>query len=234
MIRKPTAGFLGLLTILLAGCGALPNGGSELASLEAGTATVRVVHASPNAPAVDILVDGGVAFTEVPYLAFSPRVALPAGERNFKVNAAGTDITVIDVSPTLEAGADYTVIAMGFLADIEPLLLEDDLSLSVPGRAKLRLVHGAPSAPAVDIYLSRPGQPLRLLQPVATAVPFKAATGFLELTPGAYRVRITVAGTDTVAIDTGTLTLAPGSVLTAVAVDAPGGGGPFGVLAIPE
>ena len=54
------------------------------------TANVRVVHASPDAPNVDVLVDNVVVLTNVPYEAASAYLAVPAGTRNFKVNATGT------------------------------------------------------------------------------------------------------------------------------------------------
>jgi hypothetical protein len=51
---------------------------------------------------------------------------VPAGARNFKVNATGTASTVIDVTPTLGDGGIYTVVALNTLANIEPLLLLDN------------------------------------------------------------------------------------------------------------
>jgi hypothetical protein len=47
-------------------------------------------------------------------------------------------------------------------------------------------------------------------------------------------VRITLAGTRTVAIDSGALTLRSGQVRTAIAVDAPGGGAPFDLLVLED
>src|SRR3954452_20792486 len=44
-----------------------------------GEARVRVVHASPDAPNVDVLVDDAKVLSDVPYLAASGYLAVPAG-----------------------------------------------------------------------------------------------------------------------------------------------------------
>jgi hypothetical protein len=85
-----------------------------------------VVHASPDAPNVDILVDDTVVLTDVAFKEYSDYLPVTAGSRNIKVNATGTSQTVIDVTPTLEDGAIYTAVAVNTVSAIEPLLLNDN------------------------------------------------------------------------------------------------------------
>ena len=197
-----------------------------------GNARVRVVHLAPDAPAVDILVDNTVASRSLEYTNFIGPVALPAGKRNLKVNAAGTSTTVIDVTPTLEAGKRYTALAVGKLAGIEPLLLSDT-TFAFKSAGMLRLLHGAPSAPAVDIYISRPGKDLNQLQPTLKNIRFKTASPYLIVRPGEVQVRITPAGTKTVVIDSGTLSIKATDVFTAIAIDRKGASG-FSAIVINE
>lgn len=199
-----------------------------------GQARVRVVHASPDAPAVDVLVDGGVVLNGVPYLAASEYLDVDAGLRNVQVNAAGTTTSVIDEDLDLTDGTDYTVIASGLVASIEPLVLTDDNTAPVAGNAKIRAIHGAPSAPAVDIYVTAPGEDLGGATPVLTGVEFAAVADYVEVPAGDYQVRVTLAGTTTVVIDSGALSLFSGQVRTAIAVDAAGGGGPFDLLVLAD
>jgi hypothetical protein len=199
-----------------------------------GEARVRVVHASPDAPDVDVLVDDAEALADVPYLAASDYLDLPSGERNLKVNAAGTSTTVIDADVTLVDGTDYTVIASGLVASIAPIVLEDDNSAPAAGNAKVRAIHGAPGAPAVDIYITAPGADLAGETPALSGVDFGDVSGYIEAPAGDYQVRVTPAGSTTVVIDSGTLTLASGQIRTAVAVDAAGGGGPFDLLLLED
>ena len=197
-------------------------------------ARVRVLHASPDAPAVDVLVDGSAVLSNVTFKQASGYLDVPAGARNLKVRASGTSSIVIDVTPTLVAGTDYTVIASGLLAAIQPLLLTDDNTAPAAGNVKVRLAHGAPSAPLVDIYVTAPGASLAGATPNLTDVPFGIASGYLEVPAGSYQVRICPANTTTVAIDSGTLVLAAGQIRTAVAVDNTGGGAPFGAVLLAD
>jgi hypothetical protein len=199
-----------------------------------GEARVRVVHASPDAPDVDVLVDDVEVLSDVPYLAASDYLETPPGERNLKVNAAGTSTTVIDADVNLADGADYTVIASGLVASIAPIVLEDDNTAPAAGNVKVRAIHGAPSAPAVDIYVTAPGADLAGETPALTNVAFGDVADYIEAPAGDYQVRVTPTGTQTVVIDSGTLTLTSGQVRTAVAVDATGGGGPFDLLLLSD
>jgi Domain of unknown function (DUF4397) len=223
-----------LMTLLLAAtalttaCDDDDNTGPE------GEARVRVVHASPDAPSVDVLLDDAEVLSDVPYLAASDYLAASAGDHNLKVNAAGTATTVIDADVTLADGTDYTVIASGLVAEITPIVLVDDNSTPAAGNARVRAIHGAPSAPAVDIYVTAPGADLEAAVHVLTGVAFGDVADYLEVPAGDYQVRVTPAGTKVVAIDSGSLTLESGQVRTAIAVDASGGGAPFDILLLAD
>jgi len=198
------------------------------------SAFVRVVHASPDAPNVDVLVDGQTVLTDVQYRQFSGYLSVPKGMHNIKVNVTGGGATVINADVDLAAGAYYTAIASNVAASITPLVLLDDLSAPAAGSAKVRLVHTAPSAGLVDVYVTAPNADISGVAPNVANFDFQDETGYLELPVGSYQVRVTLAGTKTVAIDTGTLPLAAGFIATALAVEAPGGGAPFGPLLIED
>jgi hypothetical protein len=201
-------------------------------------ARLRVVHASPDAPAVDVLVDGGKVLASLPFREYSEYLALPPKSYDIRVNVAGTSTTVLQANPTLAPGRDYTVIAVGRVSGgSEPLsilLLEDNNAEPTPGQVKFRVVHGAPSAPAVDVYVTTPFEALDNKTPALSNVPFKAASGYLSVPIQMYQGRVTVAGTKTVAIDTMRVPTWGGMIRTIVAVDSTGGGAPFDVLLLPD
>ena len=199
-----------------------------------GESRVRVVHASPDAPAVDVLLDDAEVLTDVSYLGASDYLETTDGEHNLKVNVAGTTTTAIDADVTLADGTDYTVIASDLVAQIAPIVLEDDNSAPTAGSVRVRAIHGAPSAPAVDVYVTAPGTDLATAAPALTGVEFGDVSSYLEVPAGDYQVRVTPAGTKTVAIDSGALALSGGQVRTVIAVDAAGGGAPFDFLVLAD
>ena len=229
MLKNPTLALTLLATLAVAAC----NDDDDVTA-PATTAELRVVHASPDAPNVDVLVDNTAALTNVAYKAASTYLQVPSGSRNLKVRATGTTTVVIDQTATLNDGSAYTVIATGRVASIAPLVLTDDQTSPAAGNVRLRLVHASPAAGNVDIYVTAPTADITTATPTLANVAFRVASNYLEVPAGTYRVRITPAGTKTVAIDVNNVALAAGQVRTAVAVDAPGGGAPLSAILLAD
>ncbi|MBN1642465.1 MAG: DUF4397 domain-containing protein [Anaerolineae bacterium] len=183
---------------------------------QTGQARVRVVHASPDAPAVDVLVNDGVAFANAPFKGITDYAALDTGTYNIKVVPTGaTEPVVIEADLALEA-KDYTVVAVGLLANIEPLVLVDNNAAPAAGKAHVRFVHASPDAPAVDIAVK--GGPV-----LFSNVAFKEVGEYLPVDAGTYDLEVRLAGTDTVALAVPGLALADGTVYTVFAMGLAGG-----------
>jgi hypothetical protein len=179
-------------------------------------AKVRVVHASPDAPAVDVLVNDGVAFSNAPFKGITAYAPLAVGTYNVKVVPTGaTEPVVIEADLALEA-KEYTVVAVGQLASIEPLVLVDNNSLPAAGKAHVRFVHASPDAPAVDIAVK--GGPV-----LFGNVAFKGVGDYLPVDAGTYDLEVRLAGTDTVALEVPGVALAEGTVYTVFAMGLAGG-----------
>jgi hypothetical protein len=188
-------------------------------------------------PAVDVIVNNNCAapvLSNVPFPAFSNYLSVPPATYNVKVTAAGNcGAVVIDANLNLAAGQQYSVFATGLLASITPYVLTDD-NRSLATAAKVRVVHAAPSAGSVDIYVTPPGASIATLTPAFTNVPLRAETGYVNLAGGSYDVTVTPTGTKTTAIGPATITVADGGVYTAAARDATGGGAPFGLILLDD
>lgn len=206
--------------------------GMSLMPASAQTARVRVVHASVDAPGVDILVDGNVAFQNLKFKDYTNYTPVPAGMRMIAINVAGTSTTAIQLPFTLADGISYTFYAFGKLADSTLTIIGtgDDPETPGMGMTKVRVVHGASKAPPVDIFVTAPFAALPNT-PLLSNVPFTVASGYLTVPAGAYQARVAPAGTKTVVIDSRRLMLAPNTVRTVVALD-PGEGGSFELLVL--
>ena len=172
--------------------------------------STMVIHGSPDAPGVDILVDNAVAGTNLTYLQNTPYLTLPSGTRNIKVNVTGTSTTVIEGNLNFAKDKAYSIFAVNSVANIEPLVLEDNLAAPASGKAHVRFIHLSPDAPAVDITLADGTV-------VFGNISFKGFTSFTPLDAGTYNLQVRLAGTSTVVLDLGNITLTSGEIYTAYA-----------------
>jgi LPXTG-motif cell wall-anchored protein len=181
-------------------------------------ARVRVVHASPDAPAVDVWVNGAVAFSNAPFTGITDYAKLEPDTYNVQVTPTGaTEPVVIEADLTLDTQTDYTVVAVGTLDEIEPLVLVDNNSAPAAGKAHVRFVHASPDAPAVDIAVANGG-------PVLFAnVEFKGVGDYLPVDAGTYDLEARLAGTETVALSVPGVALNEGTVYTVYAMGLAGG-----------
>ena len=183
-------------------------------------ANVMVVHASPDAPGVDLLVDGTKKNSAA--LNFPNNTGyleLEAGTRNLKVNVAGTTTTVINADVPFTKDMSYSVFAVDSVSVISALVLTDDLTAPAAGKAHVRFVHLSPDAPAVDVAVASSGDV------VFGNKAFKEYTAFTPLDAGSYSLDVRVAGTSTVALVLPTITLEAGKIYTVYAKGFLGGTG---------
>lgn len=224
-------------SVAITGCGSSDNNSSNSnagtdTDTPATTTQVRVAHLSPDGPNVDVARDGSVVLNDVAYRQASGFLTVPSGAQNYQVLAAGTSTAVIDADVNLAADRRYTVLAVGDVANIEPLIIDDDVVTVDEGFARVRVVHGAPAAPAVDVYVSAPDATFADLSPLLSDVPFKAVADPVTVDAGDYRVRVTLAGDDAVIFDSGSVALASGVDYMLIASQVSSGLSPIGLTAL--
>jgi len=208
---------------------------SELLDVDS-PADVRAGHLSPNAPAVDVIVEDNLAsplFNAATYPGLTDYASVAPGTYNIKVVDDDTQaLTVIDVDPTFVKGVRYSLLAVGLLANNAlpaPLVLTDD-PRSIATEARVRIIHASPAAGNVDIYVAAQNTNINNVNPSFGNVPFRADTGYVSLAAGTYEVSVTPANAKTPVAIFATLQVANGDVVTVIARDATGGGAPLGLL----
>ena len=181
-----------LATIAFAGALALATVAPTFA---ADKAKVRALHASPDAPAVDVYVNDAKVLSSVTFRTLSDYLPLDAGTYTVTIKAAGTDTAVASIDASVEAGKEYTIAAIGKLAAIKLTAFVDD-GVVDPAAAKLRVVHLSPDTGAVDVALAGQAPADAPVKNLA----YPDATGYLSLPAGSYDFVVRPTGTDTVAL----------------------------------
>ena len=130
------------------------------------TAMLRAIHASPDAPAVDIYVEGIAApiAADVAYGDATAYVTVEAGTYNVQLRPAGADSSTDPIYETgdvvLGANQVLTAIAAGLLNSADPadgfriIGRFDDFATPGSGNAIAKIVHASPDAPTVDLCLA--------------------------------------------------------------------------------
>lgn len=192
-----------------------------------GQAKLRFIHASPGTPNVDVGLGGGAAFTalfsDIAYGGFQAHDngyfktgAVEGVEISARVTGTASD--AIAVKPVaLPAGAIATAFAIGELGNAQAPLrvlicndngaphdLETECTVTgaAPERAKVRIAHLSPDAPAVDVCIVTAGGDLSAATPLFTSLgvrqglSYPQVTNYVELPVASYDVRV-IAATET-------------------------------------
>jgi hypothetical protein len=181
-----------------------------------GKANVMVIHASPDAPGVDLLVDDVMAGSNLEFPNNTSYLPVAGGSRNIKVNVGGTSTTVIEADLDFSKDSFYSIFAIDYVSNIQPLVIEDDLTEPAAGNAHVRFIHLSPNAPAVDITTTSGAV-------VFGDKSFKEYTDFTPLAAGTYDLQVRLQGTETVVLDLPGIALEDGKIYTVFAKGLVGG-----------
>jgi len=166
------------------------------AKIDAGVAQVRLMHISPDAPAVDAWVNDRMEplAQGLSYSSGTEYKSIYAGLHNFHIAPAGTspeDAVLHAHELFLRPGRSYTVTAYNPLSEIKGMLLEDDNSPLEADKIRVRAIHTAPGVGAVDIWnIERSGMPSQLYEGLG----FAAVGDYLELPVDQYVLGFDVNG----------------------------------------
>ena len=186
---------------------------------DATASCVLILHLSPDAPAVDVWVNGAVAVPGLEYGKDTGYIALPAGDYAVAIAPAGGAAAdaVWSADITLEAGMVYHAAAMGTLA------AEDEAEFGVQlyerqvgawegeGTAIVEVIHASPDTPGVDVAPKG-------AEPVIVDLVFGEVSDDLALPAASYDLEVRPTGTTDVALDLPGVALEAGKIYTVYAV----------------
>lgn len=152
---------------------------------------IRVFHASPDAPAVDVYANDDLIASDLAFGEVSDFVAVPPGRYTLEIFPAGqTSNPVYQTNAFIPEDAILTIAAVGMLDDLVLAPIPEPVDVENTGRACIRFIHLSPDAPDVDILLEDGTE-------VFTEVEYKEGTDYACVPAGTYTFLVTPSGSDT-------------------------------------
>ncbi|PFQ80953.1 DUF4397 domain-containing protein [Priestia megaterium] len=151
-------------------------------------AEVRIVHASPDAPAVDIFVDDKALVEGAKFKDVANSLPLAAGSHKVEVYEAktkGTKDSIIEATLVADGGKSYTVAAVNKAENLELQAFTNNKQ-GRDGKASLRVAHLSPDAPAVNVGPKGAA-------PLFKDLSFKSISGYQVVNPGSYDLSVSTA-----------------------------------------
>ena len=175
-------------------------------------AYVSIYHAAPNAPALDIAVDGRlISHDPLEYTAYSGYLNFFTGNREIKFHSANANSAVIDTTFNFEDGKAYSLFAINTASGVEALLVLDSAAAPASGKAMVRFINLAPDAPAFDLTSGSDGGSM-----LFSGNGFKGATAFQEVAADTYTFQVRNAGASDALISAEDVEILPGRFYTII------------------
>lgn len=154
------------------------------------TSYVRLLHAVPNAPSVDIYANDTPLVSDQHYLEYSDYLPIPSGNYTIKVYSSGTtDTPVIDTPLFLSPNTIVTIGVVGLLPDLALYPIQEPIYGQNSGDSCLRIIHLAPDTSSVDVKLED-GTTL------FGNVSYKNISNYICIPEGTYNLVITQTGSN--------------------------------------
>ncbi|QZP38873.1 DUF4397 domain-containing protein [Halobaculum magnesiiphilum] len=183
------------------------------------TSYLRVVHASADAPAVDVALDNETVVSGIELGEASDYLAIAAGDHRLTITAAETGDVVYDANVSVEARSVTTIAASGEIGEnasqpFAPLFIRDDALQPAEGEAAVAVAHLSPDAPAVDITVEGSDTV------IADNVSYAGVSDYVSVPAGDYtlEIREATADNDGDVVTTVDVSLENGSAYTGYAV----------------
>lgn len=181
---------------------------------------LRVVHASPDAPAVDVMVENETVLSNVSFGAVSDYLTLSAGTYNVTIASSGNNsTTVFDGEVTLEPRTTTTLAASGELSEnfssvFEPVFYDDSAFTPGENESAIRVIHLSPDAPPVDVTAGNGSVVL------ADNISYQDATDYMTVPAGNYtaEIRSATAENNGTIVATANVSLEGGTAYSALAM----------------
>ena len=118
-------------------------------------ANFKVLNASQVPSPLNVLVDGTLTLSNLPFGSVSSYVTIPAGNHTFGIQATATPgANLLDVATALSPSTDTSIALNGASGALTATILADNNLPPPVGRAKIRFVNSSPNQGPLDVYIN--------------------------------------------------------------------------------
>lgn len=204
-------GSIAIGTTLVTGCSSDDTTLPDSLNSDTSSSLVRIIHASADAPPVNIKLDNAIAVPALDYPNSTGFVNINSGTYDVAVDAIvpGGNLEVITVNDLdLIQDQRYTIVAIGDTANIKEFVAAETASSPAADEVGITVLHAATAAGNVDVYVTAPGEDLTSL-PANFTFDFNGQFDAGALPAGPYQIRVVANGdiTKTAVYDSGTVDL---------------------------
>lgn len=176
------------------------------------TSYIRLLHASPNAPAVDIYANDTLLTDFLSFGEFTPYIPISPGKYKIEIYPAKNgDEPVLTTELDIDKKKILTIAVIGVAPDLETFVIPDEKEELELDRTGFRAVHLSPDAPSVDIQ-----QPDNNM--LFENVSYKDITEYKQIIPMTYTLQLVPTGTEDIALYVPNIRLLPNRFYSAYIV----------------
>lgn len=185
---------------------------------------VRALHASPNAPAVDIYLNDTKLVDNLSYEEFTEYLSVTPGNYTVKIYPAGnTQTLLLSENVTIPPHTISTTAVVGISPNISLVSAEEPKGPFIPGKLFLRFGNLSPNSPNLNLTLANGTV-------IFKNVPYKSVTDYASLNPGIYHFQLRDSNTNNVILDAPNIRLRANRFYSIYAVGILGGNPPLRIL----
>ena len=194
---------------LIAGCGSDSSSSNT---------NVRLLNLDSEVPSMDMVVGGNSVNSAIAFRAVGNYGVIEAGGKTIQTQRTGSTTPLFSIAPNLAGDQHYSIITYLSGGVATPAVLQEDQSTPGTGQSALQIMNLAPDAGSLDVYLTGANDSLNGLAATFSSVGGTQRSGFKNLSPNKYRVRVVgynKKGED-VRLDIPEITLADNAVATLI------------------
>lgn len=154
---------------------------------------VRFLHAVPDAPPVDLYINGQLIESNIKYQDFTEYYKARPGTYVIQLYPTGEKTnSILNVTITAAPNYIYTAAAIGTTEAMSLELISDTERNNNPQWSHMRFINLSPNTDSVDIYIDD-----RL---AVRELNFMEVTNYMALTPGNHRMTVKIHNTDEIVV----------------------------------